>query len=125
MEGQEANYVKYGDKYKVDPLLAVAIAFHESKYCLAYADWHTNKYHNCAGLMNGGQENGLITFDNFDQFIESHVKLLANYIYGDGRDKISTIGMKYAPIDSHFLNSSWVGSVTIKYHQLWSIVDKE
>jgi len=123
LAGQEANYVKYGEQYKVDPLLVVAIAFHESHYCKAYADWHNEQYKNCAGIMNGGQENGLIEFATYEQFIERHVALIASYIYKDGRDTISEIGRKYAPVSSHFLNNSWIGSVTKKYHTLWSLVE--
>jgi len=92
LENQEANYVKYGDQYNVDPLLAVAIVYHESKYCKAYADWFNRENHNCAGIMNGGQE-------------------------------ISEIGRTYAPVESHFLNASWQGSVTKKYHALWNLLE--
>jgi len=123
LENQEANYVKYGDQYNVDPLLAIAIAFHESKYCKAYADWYNRQYNNCAGIMNGGQENGLIKFDSYEMFISNHMKLLANYIYKNGRDTISEIGRTYAPVESHFLNASWQGSVTKKYHALWNLLE--
>jgi len=125
LEGQEANYIKYGEQYKVDPLLLTAISFHESSYCKAYAGWHNDKYHNCAGIMNGGQENGLVAFNDYASFIERHAKLISSYIYKDGRDSVSEIGVKYAPVASHFLNQSWIGSVSKKYHQLWLIVDKK
>jgi len=123
LEGQGNNYVKYGDQYKVDPLLAVAIINHESNYCKAYAQWHIEKYHNCAGLMNNGQENGLIMFSSWESFIEAHMKLLANYIYNDGRDTVGEIGSKYAPVASSFMNTSWTNSVSLKYHQLWKEIE--
>lgn len=121
--GMESTYVKFGEEYKVDPLLAVAISFHESAYCKAYANWHNVQYKNCAGIMNGGQENGLVEFESYEAFIETHFKLLAKYIYKYDRNTIEKIGNSYAPVSSHFLNKSWVGSVSKKYHKLWELLE--
>ena len=122
LEGQEKLYVQFGEEYKVDPLLAVAIAHHESNYCKAYATWHYQKYHNCAGIMDGGEQNGLFVFVNWEAFIKRHVQLLASYIYRDGRDTVSKIGSKYAPT-SNVLNAGWQNAVTNKYHELWAKVE--
>ncbi len=69
--------------------------------------------------MNGGQENGLVSYPSYEDFLEDFARLIGFYIYEDGRDTISEIGSKYAPVASHYLNHSWNGSVTAKYHALW------
>jgi hypothetical protein len=51
------------------------------------------------------------------------MKLLANYIYNDGRDTVGEIGSKYAPVASSFMNTSWTNSVSLKYHQLWKEIE--
>lgn len=116
----EGVLVEKADYYEVDPLLLTAIMFHESRYCGAYADWHNEQYKNCSGIMDGGQANGLVSYDSYEDFLDDFAKLIGYYIYDYGRDTIEAIGSKYAPVDSHEINAYWNGGVTAKYQQLWS-----
>lgn len=122
LEGTAGLFVKYGQEVNVDPLLAIAICFHESHYCRYYADWHNEQYHNCSGIMDGGEQHGLVKYPDWETYISSYMKLLNNYIYRQGRDTISLIGSHYAPTTNR-VNLNWVGSVSSKYQKLWQKVE--
>jgi hypothetical protein len=124
LEGTEGLFVKYGSQVNVDPLLAIAISYHESRYCQAYAGWHNEQYHNCSGIMNGGEQNGLVKYQDWDAYIKSYMELLSHYVYDQGRDTISEIGSRYAPT-TNYINRSWNGGVYAKYSQLWKKVESE
>ena len=114
MAGQGGTFTKYGDEYQVDPLLAVAIAHHESHYCRAYSNAKNQAYHNCSGIMNGGEGNGLLAFDNWEAYIGYYMELLHRYIYDYGFENVAAIGARYANNSPY-----WAGAVSRKYQQLW------
>jgi hypothetical protein len=104
--------------YSVDPLLLLAINYHESHYCQDYPSFINDSRHNCGGIMNGGQANGLKTYATYGEFINNHCQLLNRYL-NSGKDSIEEISGTYAPIASSSMNRSWTGAVRTKYLNLW------
>lgn len=110
-------FVEYGIRQSIDPLLAIAISYHESKHCSLYSEVKNKRYHNCFGIMAGGQGNGLQMFPSYEKAIEAEFSLLSKYM-DKGLVTVQLIGNRYAPVSSHELNRSWVGAVTYKISKL-------
>ncbi len=114
-----ANHGVYFAQCKqVDPLLLMAINYHESHFCRDYPDFINDARHNCGGYMNGGQANGLKQFATFADFINAQCALLSRYITS-GKNTIQLISATYAPTTASPVNFSWTGVVSAKYKALW------
>ena len=118
LEGRGGVLTSYAEQFKVDPLLLMAIMYHESVYCSVYSP-STLEKKNCAGIMRGGQRMGLTSFREWNDFLMDFTVLINKYIYTYELDTIGKIGARYAPVGAHQMNTSWQGAVTRKYDQLW------
>jgi hypothetical protein len=70
--------------------------------------------------MADSQKRILVAYPNWEAFIADFTRLLAVYIYHNGKDTIHEIGVRYAPTKAAYINRSWNGQVTRKYKELWN-----
>lgn len=110
LAGQGAAFVRSGRRWRVDPLLLVAIAGHESVF-------GRNAYRPFNAWGWGGY-----TFSSWAEGIEAVAKGLRTNYLDKGLTTISEIGGKYAPIgagnDPTNLNQHWPGGVGRFYSEL-------
>lgn len=143
MAGTEDIFLEAAEKYDIDPLLMIAIGYHESRNCSVYlaqkTTWSSlNRvrtssqtsphefHHNCAGIMTSY---GLKKYNSFEDFIFDHFRLIRTGYLDRGLTTIASIGARYAPIgannDPNGLNHSWVGGVSREYKELLSQLELE
>lgn len=112
--GHLGSFVSAAQQHQIDPVLLMAIAFHETGYGKSKAVVNKN---NPGGLMNPATGwKTLQVFPTLQDGINAMARnLYKNYI-GQGLVTIPQIGMKYAPIgagnDPTNLNIHWVPTVT-------------
>lgn len=110
LSDKQGVFIELGKKYKVDAVLMMSIALHETGYGQSNA---VVNYNNPGGLMSGKK---LMKFPTLDKGIESMAKTLRNRMIKDGNKTIMELAKVYAPIgaanDPNNLNSHWVDSVT-------------
>jgi hypothetical protein len=107
-----------GKMYKVNPLLMVAIAIHETAN-------GTSKMINTQNNVGGFYYNGkFLNFRSIDESIFYMARLLKNEYIQKGLVNIELIGSKYCPVgasnDPAGLNENWVPRVTEIYLDLLS-----
>lgn len=118
LEGQARHYIEAGTQYDVDPLFLVAISFHESRYCDAYAPATNAERHNCAGIMSFSNGNRSIKrYDSYQAFIFDHARIIREVYLDRGKETIKDVWLTYAPLNEN-PNSSWGGGVMKKYNEL-------
>ncbi|SFX75294.1 Mannosyl-glycoprotein endo-beta-N-acetylglucosaminidase [Thermoactinomyces sp. DSM 45891] len=109
-EGKADAFIAAGQRHGVDPVLVVAIAFHETGQGSSKAVKSRN---NPGGLMGKG---GLMSFSSLDEGIDKMTSNLYRLYIKEGLTTPETIGPKYAPIgaanDPTSLNRHWVPSVS-------------
>lgn len=120
LAGRGSEYVKYGQKYGIDPALAVAIATAETGHGTSPA---LTNYNNPAGVMDWDNNWKTIRkFSSLSEGIEFSIKNLRNGYLNQGLTSISAIGSKYAPLDApndpNRYNKNWIPTVTGFYNQL-------
>lgn len=110
LAGQGIAFVRSGRRWRVDPLLLVAIAGHESRFGKS-----AYRPYNAWGW-------GGITFSSWAEGIEAVAKGLRTNYLDQGLTTISEIGAKYAPIgasnDPTNLNQHWTSGVGRFYAEL-------
>lgn len=111
--GHTQAFLKTAEKYKIDPVLMIAIALHETGNGSSNAVRNKN---NPGGLMDpstGSKQ--LYVFGTLDEGIEAMGRTLSNRINKDGLTTIDSLGAVYAPVgaanDPNNLNQHWVGNV--------------
>lgn len=110
LAGQGAAFVRSGRRWRVDPLLLVAIAGHESRFGKsAYRPFNAWGW-------------GGMTFDSWSEGIETVAKGLRENYLDRGLTTVAEIGAKYAPIgagnDPTNLNQYWQSGVGRIYAEL-------
>lgn len=104
------KFISVAKEQGIDPVLFVAISFHESAYGKSNAAKNKN---NIGGLMSA---NGLYVYSTLDEGIEAMGRTLHNRIVVDGKNTIELLGSVYAPLgasnDPNNLNSNWIPTVT-------------
>lgn len=103
-------FLEYAEKYKLDAVLMMAIAAHETARGTSNGVMEKN---NVGGLMQG---NKLMTFTTLEKGIEAFAKTLHNRIIKDGNKTILELQKVYAPVgatnDPNNLNQYWIDGVT-------------
>lgn len=113
-------FVKYGQKYGIDPALLAAISMHETGNGTSSAARNKN---NLGGMMDPSTNwSTLMTFDSLDAGIEAMARNLKKNYFDQGLNSISAIAGKYAPVgadnDPNGLNKYWTNGVTKFYNSL-------
>lgn len=103
-------FIEKAEKYKIDAVLLMAIALHETGRGTSSAVREKN---NPGGLM---KRNKLMEFETIEKGIESMAKTLYNRMVRDGNNTIMELWHVYAPVgasnDPNNLNSHWITGVT-------------
>ncbi|MCY9543716.1 glucosaminidase domain-containing protein [Paenibacillus alvei] len=120
LKGTGDLFVKYGNKYGIDPALLAAISIHETGNGSSPAA--RNKF-NLGGMMDPATNwSKLMSFDSIESGIDAMARNLKKNYLDQGITSIQGIGGKYAPLgaknDPRGLNQHWVPSVTKYYNQL-------
>lgn len=118
--GMEGTFYSLAEEYQIDPILFMAIAYHETGWGTSNA---VVNYNNPGGLMNpatGSRQ--LYRFSTLEEGMEAMARTLHNRIVRDGLNTIEKLGAVYAPIgaanDPTNLNSHWVPNITKFYQAL-------
>lgn len=118
LKGLEHLFNQYGEKYGVDPALALAIAHWETGN--GTSPMLKNK--NNVGGMYDSKNGTFFKFDSLKQGIESMIKNLQKNYISQGLTSIESIQKKYAPDkagnDPNGLNRHWVDGVKSMYRNL-------
>jgi hypothetical protein len=108
----QSKFVQIAEKNRIDPVIMIAIAFHETGYGTSSAVVNKN---NPGGLMNP-DGSGLFVFPTLNDGLESMGRTLHNRIIKDGKTTINLLGSVYAPVgagnDPNGLNAHWVPNIT-------------
>lgn len=113
-------FVKYGNKYGIDPALLAAISIHETGNGTSPAA--RNKY-NLGGMMDPESKwTKLMSFDSIEEGIDAMARNLKKNYLDQGITSIEGIGKKYAPVgaanDPRGQNKHWIPGVTSYYNKL-------
>lgn len=118
LSGYTKTFIKYAEKYKVDPKIMVAISVTESSagknLCHGEKDGH-----NAFGLLyrkrwsNNKITRECIEFGSYDQSIEYLAKLLGTTYKSNGKKSIAQIGSSYDPG-----NPTWIQTTQKYYNQI-------
>lgn len=118
LKGKEHLFNKYGEKYGVDPTLALAISMFET----GNGTSSLLKNKNNAGGMYDSKNGTFFKFDSIEQGIESMIKNLQKNYISQGLTSIAAIQKKYAPNgannDPNGLNKYWTDGVTSAYKKI-------
>lgn len=119
-KGKEHLFNKYGQKYGVDPALALAIAHWETGNGTSKG---VKQYNNPGGLMSPSSNWSKQTvFKSLDAGIEAMISNLQRNYISKGLKTIEQIQKKYAPNgvanDPNNLNQYWVNGVTSMYKKI-------
>lgn len=114
LSGTAVHFINAGKKYNIDPNLLTAIAKHETGNGTSGA---VNTKNNVAGMMG---KNGLRSYGSVEESIFDMARNLRQNYLDKGKDTISKIGAKYAPVgaanDPTGLNNHWTTGVTRNYN---------
>ncbi|TCI26764.1 hypothetical protein EVJ32_05145 [Exiguobacterium sp. SH5S4] len=116
-KGQEHLFNKYGEKYGVDPALAMAIAMFETGNGTSNG---VKNYNNPGGLMSPSSNwTKQTVFKSLDEGISAMISNLSRNYITKGLTSIAEIQKKYAPNgagnDPTGLNAHWKNGVTSMY----------
>ncbi|WBW95026.1 glucosaminidase domain-containing protein [Oceanirhabdus sp. W0125-5] len=120
LKGTGKYFIKFGEKYEIDPLFVAAIAVHETGNGESYAIKYLN---NPGGIMNHETNwSTLVKFTSLETGIKRMFDNLKKNYFDKGLDSVSEIGNKYAPIgalnDPKNKNKYWIPNVTKIYKLL-------
>lgn len=117
LSGKESQFAKYGQKYGVDPALAMAIAMWETGNGTSKM---LRDKKNVGGMYDSRNET-FFRFDSIEQGIESMIRNLYKNYTSQGLKTIAAIQKKYAPSgaknDPNGLNNNWTKGVTSMYNK--------
>lgn len=117
LSGKESQFAKYGQKYGVDPALAMAIAMWET----GNGSSKMLREKNNVGGMYDSRNKTFFRFDSVEQGIESMIRNLHKNYTSQGLKTIAAIQKKYAPSgagnDPNGLNNHWTKGVTSMYNK--------
>lgn len=110
------SYIKYAEKYGIDPVLLAAISFHETANGTSNA---VVNYNNTGGLMNP-DGSGLYRFSSIEESLDVQARSIANrikeIINRDGEYTLEALRDVYAPLgatnDPNNLNQYWLPRIT-------------
>lgn len=109
-KGMTDDFISIAEKYKIDPVIFISIAFHETGRGTSRAVREKN---NPGGIMGSG---GLWTFSTLHDGLDFMARNLYKLYISQGLTTIPQIGAKYAPVgasnDPNGLNKDWVPVTT-------------
>lgn len=107
--GQREAFVKVAEKYKIDPILMIAISIHETGWGKSQA---VMLHNNPSGQMIGSE---IIHFDSLEEGLDMTGKTINNLWNERGLNTLEKLGSAYAPIgaanDPTGLNVNWVPTI--------------
>lgn len=135
LENKGSVYYDAGLQKKVSPILMAAISIHETSADDKDGNWRPGNSKvlrtcsNVAGINWDGDKdiahNGRYrVFKNIDESIYNLAYIIRHYYIDQGRNDISSIGAKYAPLDDYengkygMDNNCWVDRVTTLYEKI-------
>lgn len=109
-KGMTDDFISIAEKHKIDPVIFISIAFHETGRGTSRAVREKN---NPGGIMGSG---GLWTFSTLHEGLDFMAKNLYKLYISQGLTTIPKIGAKYAPVgasnDPQGMNKDWVPVTT-------------
>lgn len=108
--GQREAFEKVAEKYKIDPVLMIAISIHETGWGKSQA---VMVHNNPSGQMIGSE---IIHFDTLEEGLDMTGKTINNLWNERGLNTLEKLGSAYAPIgaanDPTGLNVNWVPTIS-------------
>lgn len=113
LAGKGDLYIKFANKWGIDPVLFAAISFHETANGTSNA---IRNYNNPGGLMDPSTGSmKLYRFATLEDGLDAMGRTLHNRIIRDGLNTVEKLGNVYAPLgaknDPNGLNQHWIPTI--------------